>query len=97
MRCHACQTQIAVEAGATVGFRDECDACRTDLHVCLNCAHHDPTAYNHCREPGAERVLDEARANRCEWFRAGTAEAEADAQSERDSAKAALDALFTNE
>ena len=58
-------------AGGSIGFRDECDGCRTDLHTCLNCAHHDVTAYNECRESNAERILDQDRANRCEYFRPG--------------------------
>ena len=97
MRCHACQTEVALAAGESVGFRDECDACRADLHVCLNCAHHDPTAYNQCRESGAERVLDVERANRCDWFRAGHREGEGGENDEREAARAALDALFSKD
>lgn len=51
-----------------MGFREECDHCGADLHVCLNCAHHDPSAYNGCRESSAERVADSDRANRCDYF-----------------------------
>ncbi len=69
MFCHACQTEFPLAAGETVGFRESCDRCRADLHVCLNCAHYDPSAYNECREPNAERVLDRDRANRCDYFR----------------------------
>ena len=39
--------------------------------MCRNCAHHDPSAYNECREPLAERVSDRERANRCDYFSAG--------------------------
>ena len=95
MRCHACQTEVSIPSGGGVGFRDECDACRTDLHVCLNCAHYDPGAYNHCREPGAERVLDAARANRCDWFRPGGVGTDAEAASERDAALSELERLFS--
>ncbi len=69
MLCHACQTEFPLGAGESVGFRDACDRCRADLHVCLNCAHHDPSTYNECRESNAERILDRDRANRCEYFR----------------------------
>ena len=69
MQCHSCQSVFPLAAGESVGFRDDCDRCRADLHVCLNCAHHDPSAYNECRESNAERVLEPDRANRCEYFR----------------------------
>ena len=69
MFCQACQTEIPLAAGESVGFRDACDRCRSDLHICLNCAHHDSAIYNECREPNAERILDRDRANRCEYFR----------------------------
>ena len=71
MQCRGCNKEISLPAGERVGFRDTCDACGTDLHSCLHCAHHDPSAYNECRESGAERVLDTNRANRCDWFAAG--------------------------
>lgn len=69
MLCQACQTEIPLASGESVGFRDLCDRCRADLHVCLNCAHYDTTAYNECRESSAERQLDKERANRCDYFR----------------------------
>jgi len=92
MLCHACQTEIPLAAGESIGFRDVCDRCRADLHACLNCAHHDPRAYNECREPNAERILDPDRANRCDYFRPGGGlRADGDRQ---DEALARLEDLF---
>jgi len=92
MQCHSCQTEIPLAAGESIGFRDACDRCRADLHICLNCAHHDPTAYNACRESSAERILDPDRANRCEYFRPGEEHSrENDAQS---AAMSDLEKLF---
>lgn len=65
--------------------------------MCLNCAHYDASAYNHCREPGAERVLDAARANRCDWFRPGGAGADGAGGSDRDAALAELERLFSGD
>jgi len=73
MRCFSCGRQVALAAGERVGFRDACDGCRADLHVCRNCRHHDPSAYNECREPNAERVGERERANRCDYFAPGDA------------------------
>ena len=92
MICHACQTEIVLAAGESLGFREACDRCRADLHVCLNCLHHDPSAYNECHEPNAERILDRDRANRCEYFRpSGKTRASED---NRDKALTDLEDLF---
>jgi len=93
VRCFACDAPVELASGQRVGFRDTCDRCDADLHVCRNCAHHDPGAYNECREPGTERVGDRERANRCEWFTADPAPA-GGAAPKADSARAALDGLF---
>ncbi|HET57155.1 MAG TPA: hypothetical protein ENN35_01785 [Deltaproteobacteria bacterium] len=66
VRCPYCGEPVGENAG--IGFRDTCGRCGRDLHVCRNCRFHDPGAYNECREPQAERVLDKDRANFCEYF-----------------------------
>lgn len=68
MECFGCRAQISLASGDSLGFRAECEGCGFDLHVCLHCVHHDPSAYNGCREPNAERVADFDRANRCDYF-----------------------------
>lgn len=93
MQCFACRSPIELASGERVGFRDACPKCGTDLHVCRNCAHHDPSAYNECREPNAERVADRERGNRCDYFAPGAAAGGARA-ADREQARAALDALF---
>jgi hypothetical protein len=62
VQCFVCDASVELASGERVGFRDTCDACGADLHVCRNCAHHDPSAYNECRETSAERVSDRERA-----------------------------------
>jgi hypothetical protein len=93
MRCFGCGGVTSLASGERIGFRDTCAACGRDLHVCRNCAHHDPSAYNECREPNAERVGERDRSNRCEYFTPGEA-AGARAGAERKPARASLDALF---
>jgi hypothetical protein len=92
MRCFACGATVELASGERVAFRDTCPRCDADLHVCRNCAHHDPAAYNECREPNAERVGDRERANRCDYFAPG--EAGAGAGSPRAATHDALEALF---
>ncbi len=83
---------MELASGERVGFRDACESCSADLHVCKNCRHHDTAAYNECREPNAERVSDRERANRCAYFSPGSGTGAADGT--QDSARAALDAVF---
>jgi hypothetical protein len=92
VRCHACDQPVELAAGERVGFRDECPRCGADLHVCRNCAHHDPAAYNECREPSSERVADRERANRCDHFASG--ERRGGDAARRAGARASLESLF---
>jgi len=93
MRCFACGAAVELASGERVGFRSTCDGCGADLHVCRNCAHHDPSAYNECRETSAERVSDRERANRCDYFAPGE-RAGGPAGEGHGKARDALDALF---
>jgi len=64
--CHRCRQ--ALEGSDVIGRNDVCPQCGADLRCCLNCRHFEPGAYNQCREPQAERVLDKERANFCDCF-----------------------------
>ena len=93
MRCFSCDVPINLPAGERIGFRDCCEHCDADLHVCLNCRFHDPSAYNECRESSAERVRERDRANRCEYFSHGDREGGGGPPA-REAAQSALDDLF---
>jgi hypothetical protein len=90
MRCFGCGMAVELRSGERVGFRDACPGCGRDLHVCRNCAHHDPSAYNECRESSAERVGDRERANRCDYFAPGGGAG----PGAQPGGRSALDALF---
>jgi hypothetical protein len=53
------------------GRADQCGACGGDLRCCRTCKLYDKAAYNECREPAAERVVDKDKGNFCEWFKFG--------------------------
>lgn len=93
LKCSACQQSIELASGERVGFREACPSCGRDLHACIQCAHHDRSAYNGCREPQSERVTDPERANRCEWY-CPAEEAPGGSGQELDVARAKLEALF---
>ena len=73
--------------------REECPACRAELHVCRMCEFFDAAAPQQCRETVAEHVPDKSRANFCGYFsitpRAYTGSPDPAAGTRRD-----LDALF---
>lgn len=90
MNCFHCGRPIAVNE--RVGFRAACPACDRPAHVCRNCAFYDPTYNNQCRENQAERVVAKDRANFCEYFTPGRANATEAAT--RTDPRTKLDALF---
>ncbi len=69
MQCRKCNTEYSFHG--RLEFRARCPQCDTALHVWLQCAYFDRGAYNGCREPKAERIVDKERENRCEYFSPG--------------------------
>ena len=66
--CFKCSASVDIASASNVARRDECSKCSADLHACMNCKFYDQSAYNECREPQAERVVDKDRANFCDYF-----------------------------
>lgn len=64
--CFHCKKTL--DDGSRPGRGDACPNCGSDVKVCLNCRFYERGAYNDCREPSAERVVDKDRANFCEFF-----------------------------
>jgi hypothetical protein len=89
-KCFECGTEVV--AAQTPGRRDECLKCGADLHVCRNCKHYDPHAYNECRESAADVVREKDRSNFCDFFSPG-AGGPTGADKAKD-LKAAAEALF---
>jgi hypothetical protein len=90
-KCHKCLKNLEIKA--QVGRKDVCPSCGSDLRCCLNCGLHAPGAYNDCKEPQAERVVEKERSNFCDYFvfRDG---ASYHHEKDVDSAKANLASLF---
>jgi hypothetical protein len=89
LSCFHCHKEIPLLG--TVGRRDECPFCRADMHVCKNCLHYDPKAYNECHEPQADRVVEKERSNFCDYFTPGTG---SDPASKKQDLLSAAEALF---
>ena len=93
--CHHCGKSLTLPD--QVGRRETCPACDADLHCCLNCRFHEPTAYNECLEPRAERVLEKDRANFCDLFsfaKDRKSLSSSPKKDEAENARAQLKALF---
>lgn len=92
--CHHCKKEVQITD--RVGRGDTCPFCNADAHCCLNCTFYDISAYNDCREPNAERVLDKDRANFCDYFEFAQ-DRKGGLPSKELDAKAKLEALFTKQ
>jgi hypothetical protein len=90
--CQTCRKELTIER--KVGRQELCPSCGADLHICLNCSFYSPGAYNDCREPQAERVVDKKRSNFCDFFIFAEGPARPKAASGKDDARTRLDSLF---
>ena len=66
MRCVFCGEEIAVTG--KISRNDVCPNCKRNLRCCKQCKFYDPHAYNECREVSAERIVDNERANFCDYY-----------------------------
>lgn len=64
--CFTCKKELDIRERP--GRNDTCPFCGSDMKVCMNCRFYEEGAYNSCREPRAERVVEKHRANFCEYF-----------------------------
>jgi hypothetical protein len=92
--CAKCRKPVQISNLAQVGRAETCDHCGADLHCCINCKHFDQSAYNYCREPQAERVLEKDRSNFCDYFSYKEGSGGAKAGSDQKDYLKSLDQLF---
>ncbi|HIJ83939.1 MAG TPA: hypothetical protein HPQ00_07015 [Magnetococcales bacterium] len=90
-RCWKCQVNLETNPFSRT---DSCPKCGLALRVCKNCLHYDPRAYNACREPQSERVVDKEKATFCDFFKPGQLQKINKVANERNDARKAAEALF---
>jgi hypothetical protein len=73
---------------------DECPACTIPLHTCRMCIFYDPGAVDQCLEDDAERVVEKARANFCDYFKPNAEAYDPAEKSAEDASRSAADDLF---
>lgn len=89
LNCVFCQKPISLSSDH-VGRKEECPHCYGDLHSCRACKFYDTTAYNECREPMADRIVEKDKANFCDYYSLKTQHNAVD-NSANDALKAAMD------
>lgn len=92
-RCWKCGAELK-ELILPLSRREECPACRAELHVCRMCEWYDPRVSDHCREDRAEAVSDATRANFCDYFKLSTETFSEKRHTQQSAAKSALEELF---
>ena len=91
-RCYRCRKELSISD--RVGRTETCPSCGSDLKCCRNCAFYDAGAYNQCREPQAERVLEKERSNVCDYFLFRDPYRERNGPDGKRDPRSRLDALF---
>ena len=91
IKCHACLKELDIRP--PIGRQEVCIFCGSDLHCCLNCGFYKIGAYNDCREPQAERVIEKSQNNFCDYFKLGDAEHRG-FKAKQDDARNKLKSLF---
>lgn len=92
-RCWKCGAELK-ELILPLSRREECPACRAELHVCRMCEWYDPRVADHCREDRAETVCDATRANFCDYYKLSANTFSRKDTAKQTVAKAELEALF---
>lgn len=93
LSCWKCGASLA-QLSLPLLRRDECPACRAELHVCRLCVDFAPTLAKQCREPTAEEVSDKTHANFCDHFKPRPGAWTASNTSAADKARSELEKLF---
>jgi len=96
LRCWRCGASLEA-ISLPLRRREECPACRAELHVCRLCVHFDCRLQRQCREDGAEEVRNKETANFCDWFRPSPRAFDAAGAAAGAAARQAANALFGGE
>lgn len=95
LQCWQCGAPL-VDLIFPVSRREECAACRAEIHVCRMCRHFRPSHREWCAEDRAEPPASAETANFCDYFTI-SAGAWQDPSTADAGARQQLDALFGGE
>ncbi len=70
-KCYKCNAELVIESHANISRSEECHKCFANIRCCMMCSFYDTNAYNECREPMADRILEKEKANFCDYYQFG--------------------------
>lgn len=76
---------------------EECSTCNADLHACISCKNYAPALADSCSEDRAEFVLDNEKANFCDFFKVNPKAYNKKDDAAAAAARASLAELFSEE
>ncbi len=68
VKCYKCHSTLDLAPEQSVARSEECPSCMTSIRCCHMCKFYDVHAYNECKEPVAERIIDKEKANFCDHY-----------------------------
>lgn len=92
VKCYKCHKELDLLAGKDIHRSESCNSCFASLRCCQMCSFYDTKAYNDCREPTAERIVDKEKANFCDFFK--LSDKENNAEEAKNNVLSAAEALF---
>lgn len=86
IKCYNCAVGLNIDIRHSIARSEECHKCYSNIRCCRMCVHYDTTAYNECREPTADRILEKEKSNFCDHYKIGTGDTYKDLKSDLKSA-----------
>lgn len=93
LNCYKCEKELSLTSQSKIGREEECPHCYASLRCCKMCGFYDKSAYNECKEPMADRILEKEKANFCDFFKLGGGGGSGES---KDNLMDAANALFKN-
>jgi hypothetical protein len=90
--CYKCLKALGLSSFERVTRHEECPSCYANIRSCKMCMFYSESAYNECKEPMANRILEKENANFCDYFKIGNGQKESSGEDPLAAAKA----LFKN-
>ena len=91
VKCFSCLKLIELDNYQAIARSEECPHCYASVRSCKMCEFYDQKAYNECREPAADRLVEKEKSNFCDYYKLDTNQNKEQVQAD---ALAAAKALF---
>ncbi len=89
--CYKCHKQFDINENQSISRSEECPYCYEAVRCCKMCKFYDQKAYNECREPMADRIVEKEKPNFCDYYTPGNGNKSGD---DKDKLLKAAESLF---